>query len=173
VGIILIGASSRPLSPPRAGVGEREWTWAAVENHKAASVGGGRRQTSVLLVEDEILVSHFLQHVLKIEDFAVSGVATGLEAVRTLSGAAHLDLLILDLGLPDMDGFDVLRLARATRPELKILVVSGNLPQQTLTRAVELGASEVLEKPIDLQRFTHTLRNLLQIPSSQPGENPT
>ena len=73
----------------------------------------------------------------------------------------HFDVIILDLNMPEMDGFEVLTFARSEVPDLKIIVVSGFM-QGTMLKAAKLfGAIDTLDKPIRNDLLLSTVRSVL------------
>jgi len=129
-----------------------------MQNHEAVPHGGGRRQ--ILVVDDEVQVLQLFRCLLEREGYAVSGVSSGGAAVEALN-SNRFDLLVLDIGLPDMNGFDVLRIARIQTPELAVIVTSGNMPETALRIAGDLGAAAELQKPVIPRIFLQTVRELL------------
>lgn len=99
----------------------------------------------VLLVEDDLAVAHAIERLLKANDFKVSvadTATTALEAVRTL----RPDLLVLDLGLPDGDGLNVLRTLRQDGDATRVVVLSGRAPDVDSVLALEAGADDYVTK---------------------------
>jgi CheY-like chemotaxis protein len=73
----------------------------------------------------------------------------------------HFDVMILDLNMPEMDGFEVLKFARSELPDLKVIVVSGFM-QGTMLKAAKLfGAVATLDKPIEVGLLLTTIRSIL------------
>jgi CheY-like chemotaxis protein len=95
------------------------------------------RRISVLVVEDEILISNLITDVLDGSGFAVYAVADGEEALRYLESGAEVDILITDISLlGPMDGAMLARAVRAQRPELPIVYCSGHYSPSSLTPPV-------------------------------------
>jgi DNA-binding NarL/FixJ family response regulator len=88
---------------------------------------------------------------------AVESVAEGVEAVR----AHHIDLLVVDLGLPDGDGITVIRAATERRPECAVMVVTVFGDEEHVVSAIEAGASGYLLKDSDPEDFLAAVRDLL------------
>lgn len=116
----------------------------------------------VLVIDDEQSYRNAIRRVLFSEgyqlDFAADGFQAGVKIV-----SAKPDLITLDLSMPGLDGFEVLRFIRQ-QPELvavKILVISG-LAQTELEKAKVLGADAVLGKPFDNQQLLQQVQHLLQ-----------
>ena len=120
------------------------------------------RRTSVLVVEDEILISKLIAEVLSESGFAVHAVEDGEEALRYLESGADVDVLFTDINLAGrMDGSMLAREARAQRPELPIVYCSGRYSPSAL--APPVSRSIFVKKPYSpadlcrlLERLTST-----------------
>jgi PAS domain S-box-containing protein len=121
----------------------------------------------ILVVEDEVFVREALRAALMADGYGVDGVCSGIEAQERLA-ASLPNLLVLDIGLPDVDGRDLLKQLRAdarTR-DLPILILTGMdsiQPDQVLT----LGANEFLTKPVSPQVLSATVARLLRRPARE------
>ena len=88
------------------------------------------RPISVLLVEDEAIISEWVKDTLIDDGFTVFSVATAAEALRCLQSNAEVDVLFTDINLPgDMDGSQLARVARDLRPDLTVVYASGRVRQ--------------------------------------------
>ena len=67
------------------------------------------------------------------------------------------DAIIMDLMMPEMDGFKALKLFKASQPDISIILLTGNVTEETCAEAVKLGALDVLEKPADLNLLTQKI----------------
>ena len=99
----------------------------------------------ILIVEDDPQIRNFISYVLSAEGFASDNAATAQSAM-TLLAANVYDLMLLDLGLPDYDGMDVIRKVREWS-EIPILVVSARDQDQEKAQALDAGADDYLTKP--------------------------
>lgn len=100
---------------------------------------------------------------LERNDHEVVEAANGKEAFAIFR-ARRPDLVITDLIMPEMEGFETIRAMRKVAPEMKIIAISGGAPigsQDILVLARELGADEALAKPIDRQKFLSSISRLL------------
>ncbi|MEO6456850.1 MAG: response regulator transcription factor [Chloroflexia bacterium] len=126
------------------------------------------QQSTILVVDDEDTVREMLEYNLKREGFRVVAASEGSEAVR-LAYAEKPDLIVLDIMLPGMSGFDV---CRAVRKELNmpILMLSAREEEIDKVLGLELGADDYLTKPFSLREMLARVRAMLrrsQTPSSQ------
>jgi DNA-binding NtrC family response regulator len=103
-------------------------------------------QHRVLVVDDDRNILQLFEKILSKGGYAVRTVQSGSEALKVLSREGLFDLLILDLCMPEPDGFDVLREVRFHYPGLRTLVVSGYLGGALLSASECLGATATLNK---------------------------
>ena len=99
----------------------------------------------ILIVEDEKSIAHFISTILTTNGYETILAKTGTEAMTMLSSHCP-DLVILDLGLPDMDGIEVLRSLRGWS-SLPVVVVSARTHENDKVEALDLGADDYLTKP--------------------------
>ena len=116
------------------------------------------RETTILLVDDEPAILRALQVSLESQGYAVSGVTTGEQALAR-TAAAPPDLVLLDLGLPGMDGVEVLRRIRTFAPTLPVVVVSAHGDDATKVRALDLGADDYVSKPFSVPELLARVRD--------------
>jgi DNA-binding response OmpR family regulator len=122
----------------------------------------------ILVIEDEPRILSFLARGLEAEGFSVEGAGDGRAGVkRALRG--RYDLVILDLLLPKVDGFAVLRELQHERPELPVVIVSARSELETKLRGFDLGACDYLSKPFSFDELLARVR--AQLRRGRPGEN--
>ena len=119
------------------------------------------RETRILLVDDEPTILRALQTSLESQGYTVSGVTTGEQAVAK-TAAATPDLVLLDLGLPGIDGIEVLKRIRAFAPTLPIVVVSAHGDDVSKVRALDLGADDYISKPFSVPELLARVRTALR-----------
>jgi DNA-binding response OmpR family regulator len=119
----------------------------------------------VLLVEDTAALAASLQRGLSEEGFAVHAVASGAAALAQLARRT-VDAVVLDLGLPDMDGQQVLERARAAGHGMPILVLTARDAVASRVGALEAGADDYLVKPFAFEELLARLRALIRRASS-------
>ncbi len=113
----------------------------------------------VLLVEDDDSLAEGLRRGLRNAGFNVNRVARGGEALSAIA-ADPPDLMILDLGLPDIDGLDVLRRIRNDRHTFPVLVLTARDSLEDKVSGLDLGADDYLAKPFELAELEARLRVL-------------
>ena len=101
----------------------------------------------VLVVEDDPSLRKVLALTLESEGYEVARASTGGEALTQLEGQPF-DLILLDLGLPDVQELELLRKVRARWPRLPIVVATGRADARTAVKALKLGAQDYLTKPV-------------------------
>ncbi len=120
-----------------------------------------RKDARILVVDDEPMMADSLKQNLAEEGFTVDTAATGAEAIEFFDRGGH-HLAICDLQLPDMDGLEVMRHMKETRPSTEVIVVTG---YGTVARAVEAtkaGAFYFVEKPFDFEQMLPLVQRALE-----------
>src|SRR4051812_42161261 len=115
----------------------------------------------ILLTEDDAVLAEALQFALKQSGYAVDWVGNGAAADEALKHD-HFGLLILDLGLPKLDGFEVLRRLRRHNATLPVLILSGREQAEEKVTGLDLGADDYLVKPFSLEELQARVRALLR-----------
>lgn len=105
----------------------------------------------LLLVDDDAQIRQLLSEIGSREGFEVLEAADGSSALEAL-GRRHVDLVLLDLHMPRVNGLDVLRAARSMATSSQIALMSGAASVEDAVEAVKLGATEYFSKPLDLPR---------------------
>ena len=114
----------------------------------------------ILLVDDDRYVVRYLERALDQAGYQVSATTSGKEALALME-AERPDLLILDLNMPEPDGFDLLRIEHAKFPYLRIIVISGYLEGALLEAAKVFGAIATLQKPVSPAALVDKVREIL------------
>jgi DNA-binding response OmpR family regulator len=132
--------------------------------------GGVSSTPTVLVVEDDPKVASFLSKGLRREGFQMDWVSTGSEAISRLDGGGA-DVLVLDLGLPDIDGLEVLRRARDRGIAVPVVVITGRSDPRDRATALSLGVGVYLTKPFRWTDLLAAIRAAVeQPPSPRPGD---
>ncbi|HDY85959.1 hypothetical protein LCGC14_0440920 [marine sediment metagenome] len=111
----------------------------------------------VLLIEDDIALAEALIQTLKNKGFAVNHLAHGKQAIASIKTELP-DIVILDLGLPDMDGTEVLKLIRRESADLPVLVLTARTSLEDKVNGLDLGADDYLAKPFEVAELMARLR---------------
>ncbi|WP_439544454.1 response regulator [Hyphomicrobium sp.] len=122
----------------------------------------------VLIVDDEPQILRFLKPSLVAAGYDVVVAATGKEALKAAATSAP-DIIVLDLGLPDMDGKEVIRELR-TWSTTPIVVLSARDREAEKIAALDLGADDYINKPFGIGELTARLRTALRHTAQRAGE---
>jgi two-component system response regulator HydG len=106
------------------------------------------RRAELLLIDDEEALCTAAEKILMKEGYGVTSYHTAKEGLE-LFAQRGADLLITDLMLPDLDGLEVLRQAKASRPDVEVIVITGHGTVERAVEAMRLGAYDFIEKPLD------------------------
>jgi two-component system KDP operon response regulator KdpE len=123
----------------------------------------------ILVIEDEENISHFISTVLNNNGYESVQAHTGNEALSMISSHCP-DLVILDLGLPDMDGLDILRQIREWS-SLPVIVVSARSHETDKVTALDLGADDYLTKPFGTEELLARVRAAIRHTRTATGND--
>jgi CheY-like chemotaxis protein len=117
---------------------------------------------ALLVVDDEDPLRRLLQAALTRKGYRVTCACDGLEAIDFISNPdCPIDAVLLDLNMPGASGLSVLKVIKATRPNLKVMMLSGHLSAETRAEFEVLGQKDFLNKPYSLDDLGRRLRRLL------------
>jgi CheY-like chemotaxis protein len=111
----------------------------------------------VLLVDDEREFVQTLSERLQLRDMG-SAVAYDGESALTLVKDDEPEVMIIDLKMPGIDGMEILRQVKATRPEIEVIVLTGHGSENDRQQCMQLGAFAYLQKPVDIDELSTTLK---------------
>jgi two-component system response regulator AtoC len=117
---------------------------------------------TILIVDDEAKARGPIARMLKAEGYDILEAESLAMAVATLKDHSP-DILILDFVLPDGHGLDLLRKLSATRPRPQVVVVTGTADVRTAVEALHLGAADLLEKPVDMDRLKAVIKRCCEV----------
>jgi two-component system response regulator AtoC len=104
---------------------------------------------SILVVDDEPSIRKYLQTLLEVDNYAVTTVSSGREALERIGNGKRPDLIILDVLMPDLDGLETLRQLMQLDRSLNIIMLSCSNEVGTVVEAIRLGATDYLTKPFE------------------------
>ncbi|HEY7656541.1 MAG TPA: response regulator [Burkholderiales bacterium] len=122
----------------------------------------------ILIVEDDPVLSDGLIRSLRESDYAVDSATDGAEADQILS-THSFDLVILDLGLPKLEGYEVLRRLRRRGSKTPVLILTALDALEDRVKGLDLGADDYLTKPFDLPELEARVRALIRRGQSGGG----
>jgi len=123
---------------------------------------------TILVVEDDDAIASGLVRVLESQGYRARRVARGRAALEV---AGQAELVVLDLGLPDLDGIEVCRRLRRARPALPIVILSARDQELDVVAGLDAGADDYLVKPFRLSELLARIRSQLRR-TAAPGERP-
>jgi DNA-binding response OmpR family regulator len=126
----------------------------------------------VLLVEDDHAVRTAMTGALRDAGYVVQPVANALDALRTVTDE-HVDLVVLDLGLPDLDGFEALRLLRGVS-DAPVIIATARDDEPSIVKLLNAGADDYLSKPFSSDHLTARVGAVLRRtrPAEKPADGP-
>jgi DNA-binding NtrC family response regulator len=113
---------------------------------------------TILLIDDEASIRRTLKEILEFEKYQVLEAPDGFSAIDIFKKSA-IDIVLLDIKMPKMDGLEVLDFLQEINPEIPVIMISGHGNIDTAVEAVKKGAFDYISKPPDLNRLLITLRN--------------
>jgi len=112
----------------------------------------------VLIVDDEKDFLDIMAERMEARGMEVSTATSAEDALKMVLKEPY-DAVIMDLMMPEMDGFKALKLFKETRPDLPIILLTANVPEEKCIEAIKLGAMNVIEKPADLNLLTQKIKD--------------
>ncbi|HVY17710.1 MAG TPA: response regulator transcription factor [Rhodopila sp.] len=125
----------------------------------------------VLVIDDEPAIRRFLRAGLATQGYVVTELDTGLPALDVVRRRGA-DLIVLDLGLPDIDGTEVIQRIRETGSAVPIVVLSSRGDEAAKVQALDLGADDYVTKPFGIDELLARIRAALRHRLQQAGETP-
>jgi two-component system KDP operon response regulator KdpE len=128
-------------------------------------------KTRVLVIDDEPPIRRLLRTSLSAEGFEVLEAGTAEQGLA-LIGSSKPDVAILDLGLPDLDGLDIIREVRCNGSKMPIIVLSSRSGERGKVEALDLGADDYVTKPFGIAELVARIRTALRHGFQAQGSEP-
>lgn len=119
------------------------------------------RKDKILLVEDDSTLSFIIEDALTREGFEVVTALNGEAGIRMFQETAP-DLVVTDVMMPKMDGFEMVRLIRLTNPDVPVLFLTARTALDDVVKGFEIGANDYIRKPFQILELTVRIRALLK-----------
>lgn len=116
---------------------------------------------NILVVDDDEFMGDVLKDILNLKGYNVSWVRNGVDAIQKVTHE-QIDLVLLDLVLPDLDGLEILNKIREMKPHIIVIMISGHSTIHAAVEATRAGAYDWLEKPLEKERVLRTVQNALE-----------
>jgi two-component system OmpR family response regulator len=127
----------------------------------SATAGDGSAEARLLVVEDEEMILELLAGSLRFAGFEVMTAATGAEALRAVA-ASRPDLMLLDVMMPDGDGFEVVRRMRSSGADVPVIFLTARDGVRERVAGLALGADDYVTKPFSLDEVLERIRAVLR-----------
>jgi CheY-like chemotaxis protein len=118
----------------------------------------------ILVVEDDFFNYKFLEGWVGMMKAEVIRAESGQEAVDLCLGNDDIHIVLMDVQLPGMNGYDATRIIKQSRPDLPVIVVTANAIEEERIKSEEAGCDAFITKPIDIKRLTKIINDLLPGP---------
>ena len=115
---------------------------------------------SILIVDDEPSILQSLSGLLSDEGFDVLTASNGYEALKVIDSESP-DLVLLDIWMPGIDGIETLKEIKKDNPFIPVIIITGHGTIETAVKATKLGAFDLLEKPLSIDKIIVTINNAL------------
>jgi CheY-like chemotaxis protein/anti-sigma regulatory factor (Ser/Thr protein kinase) len=125
--------------------------------------------SKILIVDDDKTTRLVLRRVLSSAGFSTSVAKDGVEALKAI-GAGGIDLLLLDVWMPRMNGLELLATLRASKTRPRVVVMTSDDAPETLLKAVREQAFKYVHKPVESAALLETVQDALEAPESPPIE---
>lgn len=118
------------------------------------------QKNRILVVDDEDALRTVLSSELEGEGYKVASAADGSEAIEILKKEGF-DLILLDIKMPNVDGFEVLKFVKESHPDTKVIMLTGFADLKNAIESKKLGAEDFVSKPYDLVDLLTTVERVL------------
>jgi PAS domain S-box-containing protein len=144
-------------------VSEKESTIEERNTRESSELQETNGRRTILIAEDESNMAHLLRRVLSQQGYTVLIATDGEEAIELYHRAKErIDVVLLDIGLPKIAGWDVIRKLKEEKPDLSIVVTSGYIEPELKTKMFQAGVKAVVYKPYAITAIVETLQSVLQ-----------
>ncbi len=122
-----------------------------------------KEKEAILLINDEEMIINVGKEILKTLGYTVLIARSGKEAIETYRGNKDkIDMVILDMIMPDMDGGKTYDVLKDINPDIKVLLSSGYSINGQATEILERGCNDFIQKPFNINQFSQKIREILE-----------
>jgi two-component system, NtrC family, nitrogen regulation response regulator NtrX len=116
---------------------------------------------SILIIDDEIQICESIKMILDYSGYEASYTTDAKDGINKL-GSKLYSVLLLDIQMPEMNGFEVIKKVKANYPDLSVIIISAHGSVENAIKATKLGAFDFIEKPIDREKLLISVRNAVE-----------
>ena len=116
---------------------------------------------SIIIIDDEKEICESIKFILEYEGYTVDSTTSALEGINKVS-SNNFSTLLLDIQMPEMSGFEVLKKVKEINPSLSVIIISAHGSVENAIKATKLGAFDFIEKPIDRDKLLISVRNAVE-----------
>ena len=124
---------------------------------------------NLLIIEDDITIRQGLTFYLEQENFKVISVEFASDAIKTINND-HIDLILLDVNLPDMDGFELFKMIKKIK-DIPIIFLTANDLEVSVVRGLDMGADDYITKPFKARELVSRIKNVLRRVNNSQDNN--
>src|ERR1035438_2597909 len=156
-----VASGGSPGFRPLSALLQRLGDWVRHRLCMSSTAGDGSAEARLLVVEDEEMILELLAGSLRFAGFEVTTAASGAEALRAVA-ASRPDLMLLDVMMPDGDGFEVVRRMRSSGPDVPVIFLSARDGVRERIAGLALGGDDYVTKPLLLDEVLERIRAVLR-----------
>ena len=116
---------------------------------------------TIFIIDDEKEICESIKMILEYEGYEVNYSTSAIQGLKTLE-ESQTSCLLLDIQMPDMNGFEVLKKVKESIPSLSVIIISAHGSVENAIKATRLGAFYFIEKPIDREKLLISVRNAVE-----------
>jgi len=116
----------------------------------------------ILIIDDEIEIINLIENILCSLGYEIDYSTTGKEGLEKIE-KNDFSIVLLDIFLPDFDGFELLRKIKEMKENLPVIILTGFGTTENIVKAIKLGADDFIEKPFNIERFVDVIQKVIKI----------
>lgn len=124
-----------------------------------ATISEETKQGHILIVDDDKTLFNLFENSLKSEDYDFETSTNAASALKRIDKNPY-DIMITDIIMPDMNGLELTKKAKRTRPNMKVIIMTGYIDDFSYEEAIEAGATDFIKKPFTLKELTVRIKHI-------------